>query len=79
MVGTSGASSRAAAAADEQLDRQVESIDRLLAAGAAADRDEIDRKVARGARAGSVLPCVTVEEERAIPLSRDEYGPTETR
>ena len=78
MMGTSGTPSRWSAASDEQLDREVEAIDRSLKEQGPADRDELASRVeARRWGPGRLRPALreAVDEGRAKRLSRDTYGP----
>jgi hypothetical protein len=80
MAGTAGTPSRLSAASDEQIDREIEAIDRALREQGPADRDELARRVrARRwgpGRFGNALR-EAVEEGRAKRLSRDAYGPAD--
>jgi MFS family permease len=80
MAGTASTPSRLSAASDEQLDREVEAIDRALREQGPGDRDEVARRVrARRwgpGRFGNALR-EAVEEGRAKRLSRDTYGPAD--
>ncbi len=77
MVGTA---SRWAPTAEEDLDREIEQIERALAERGPMDRDQLAAAVGAPhwgpGRFGSAL-CEAVEEGRARRLSRDTYGPAE--
>jgi hypothetical protein len=80
MAGTAGTPSRLSVASDEQLDREIEAIDRALREQGTADRDELARRVrARRwgpGRFGNALR-EAAEEGRAKRLSRNTYGPAD--
>lgn len=78
MVGTAGTPSRWSAASDEQLDREIEAIDRALRERGAADRDELARRVqAQRWGPGRFRRALraTANEGRARRLFGDTYGP----
>jgi MFS family permease len=78
MAGTAGTPSRLSAASDEQLDREVEAIERALRDHGPADRDELARRLHAQrwgpGRFGLALR-EAVDEGRAKRLSRNTYGP----
>lgn len=80
MVGTAGTPSRLAAASDEQLDHEVEVIDRALRERGPTDRDDLARRVgAKHWGPGRFAAALreAVHEGRARRLSRNVYGPSE--
>jgi hypothetical protein len=78
MVGTAGAATRSAAAADRQLDREIEQLVRALYDHGVIDRRELRRLLGAGGwgplRFGAALRFA-VEEGRVSRVSRKRYGP----
>jgi MFS family permease len=78
MIGTAGTASRLAAAADEDLDREIAIIERALRDHGAVDRDELERLVdGRYWGPGRFRAALreALKEGRALRTSRSVYAP----
>jgi hypothetical protein len=82
MVGTAGTASRIAAAADEDLDCEIEIITRALEERGLLKRDELERLVGAGyCGPGRFRAALgeAVEEGRAVRTSGGAYAPPGSR
>jgi uncharacterized protein YcaQ len=81
MLGTASSSSRVAAIARENLDREMEVISRALHEHGPLERDELKRRVGGhywGPGRFRAALRAAVREGRATPHSRTIYGPPPT-
>ena len=78
MLGTAGTSSRYAAMAEEDLDREIESLERALGESGSVEQAELERAVQGErwgpGRFGGALQ-EAVEEGRARRVSHGRYAP----
>jgi MFS family permease len=78
MAGTAGTASRYAAIAEENLDREIDMVERALAEHGATERGDLEELVggrAWGPGRFGVALGDAVDEGRARRLSRSSYGP----